>query len=358
MTPWHAAPTAALCEASRAAAAARQDRLTKPQGSLGRLEDIAIQLAARQRTERPALDRVAVIVFAADHGIAAEGVSAFPSEVTRQMLANYVGGGAAISVLARNLGASLTVVDVGTIGGRHPAGVVIDRIANGTRNFAGEAAMTAGECELALAAGARAVDAIAPAPQLLVLGEMGIGNSTSAAAVAAAMLGRPPADLVGAGTGVDAGKIALKARLIEAALVRAGCLSRPIGTGCLSRPIGAADALELVGGFEIAALAGAMVRAAQAGVSVAVDGFIATVAALCAVDLNPGVRDWLTFAHRSHERGHGLVLDALGAQPLLDLGMRLGEGSGAAVAVPLLRLACALHDEMATFDEAAVSTRA
>lgn len=349
MTPWHAAPTAALCEASRAAAAARQDRLTKPQGSLGRLEDIAIQLAARQRTGRPALDRVAVIVFAADHGIAAEGVSAFPSEVTRQMLANYVGGGAAISVLARDLGASLTVIDVGTIGGREPVGVIIDRIADGTRNFAGEAAMTPGECERALAAGARAVDAIAPAAQLLVLGEMGIGNSTSAAAVAAAMLGRPPADLVGAGTGVDAEKIALKARLIEAALVRAGCLSRPIG---------AADALVLVGGFEIAALAGAMVRAAQIGVSVAVDGFIATVAALCAVDLNPGVRDWLTFAHRSQERGHGLVLDELSAEPLLDLHMRLGEGSGAAVAVPLLRLACALHNEMATFDEAAVSTRA
>lgn len=349
MTPWHAAPTAGLCEASRAAAGARQDRLTKPQGSLGRLEGIAIQLAARQRTGRPSLDRVAVIVFAADHGIAAEGVSAFPSEVTRQMLANYVGGGAAISVLARNLGASLTVVDVGTIGGREPAGVVVERIANGTRNFAGEAAMTPGECARALAAGARAVDAIAPAAQLLVLGEMGIGNTTSASAVATAMLGHPPADLVGAGTGVDAEKIALKARLIEAALVRAGCLSRPIG---------APDALVLVGGFEIAALAGAMVRAAQAGVSVAVDGFIATVAALCAVDLNPGVRDWLTFAHRSHERGHGLVLDALGAQPLLDLGMRLGEGSGAAVAVPLLRLACALHNEMATFDEAAVSTPA
>lgn len=349
MTPWHAAPTANLCEANRVAAAARQDRLTKPQGALGRLEAIAVQLAARQRTERPALDRVAVIVFAADHGIAAEGVSAFPSEVTRQMLANYLGGGAAISVLARNLGASLTVVDVGTMGGHDPPGVVIDRIANGTRNFALEAAMTPAECERALEAGARAVDAVAPAPQLLVLGEMGIGNSTSAAAVAAAMLGRPPADLVGAGTGVDAEKIALKARLIAATLVRAGCLSRPIG---------AADALVLAGGFEIAALAGAMVRAAQAGVSVAVDGFIATVAALCAVDLNPAVRDWLIFAHRSYERGHGLVLDALDAEPLLDLGMRLGEGSGAAVAVPLLRLACALHNEMATFDEAAVSTRA
>lgn len=347
MTFRHEDPAATPCEASRQAAAARQNRLTKPQGSLGRLEALAITLAGHQRTERPAADRVAAVVFAADHGIADEGVSAFPAEVTGQMLANYLGGGAAISVLARALGVSLTVVDVGTRGDAVLPGLTVRRIARGARNFAREPAMDADQPGAAMAAGADVVDALAPRPHLLVLGEMGIGNTTSAAAVAAALLGRPPSDLVGAGTGVDARTISRKATLIAAAFDREGVAS----------PVRAADALRLFGGFEIAALAGAMVRAAQLGIGVVVDGFIASVAALCAVDLNAGVHPWLLFAHRSSERGHGLVLDALGAEPLLDLGLRLGEGSGAALAVPLLRLACELHNGMATFDEAAVSDR-
>ncbi len=346
---WYRDRVAALCEKSRLAAVERQDQLTKPQGSLGRMEEVAVELAARQATARPSLERIAIIIFAADHGIAAEGVSAFPSEVTAQMLANYVSGGAAISVLARSLGASLTVVDVGTRSEQHLANVVVRKVASGTRNFAQESAMIPGQAETALAAGAAAVDGLEPRPDLLVLGEMGIGNTTSAAAVAAALLGRPPAELVGAGTGVDPATVERKAKLIEAALVRSGCTLQPIG---------ALDALRLFGGFEIAALAGAMVRAAQLGVSVAVDGFIASVGALCAIDLNPRVRDWLTFAHRSLERGHGLVLQELNAKPLLDLDMRLGEGSGAALAIPLLRLACDLHNGMATFGEAAVANRA
>ncbi len=346
---WYSQPVAPRCEASRLAALERQNRLTKPQGSLGRMEELAIHLAGHQRTERPVLNRVAIIIFAADHGIAAEGVSAFPSEVTGQMLANYVGGGAAISVLARSLGAPLIVVDVGTCSEREIPQVVHRKIARGTMNFAHGRAMRPEQVEDALGAGAATVETMEFRAQPLVLGEMGIGNTTSAAAVAAALLGRAPADLVGAGTGVDGATIDRKAALIEAALTRAGCASRAIG---------ATEALSLVGGFEIAALAGGMVRAAQLGISVLVDGFIASVAALCAVDLNPEVRSWLIFAHRSHERGHKIVLDELQAKPLLDLGMRLGEGSGAALAVPLLRLACDLHNQMATFEEAAVADRA
>jgi nicotinate-nucleotide--dimethylbenzimidazole phosphoribosyltransferase len=346
---WYSQPVTPPCEASRLAALDRQNSLTKPQGSLGRMEAIAVELAAHQRTARPVLDRVAIIIFAADHGITGEGISAFPSEVTSQMLANYVQGGAAISVLARSLGAPLTVVDVGTYSDCQIPEVLHRKIARGTMNFVQGPAMRPEQADHALAAGAAIVEMMELRPQLLVLGEMGIGNTTSAAAVAAALLGRSPGDLVGAGTGVDGATIDRKAVLIEAALTRAGCNSRAVG---------ATEALSLVGGFEIAALAGAMVRAAQLGISVLVDGFIASVAALCAVELNAEVRAWLIFAHRSHERGHKIVLDELGATPLLDLGMRLGEGSGAAIAVPLVRLACDLHNEMATFDEAAVAGRA
>lgn len=346
---WYRQRVAPLCEKSRVAAAERQDLLTKPQGSLGRMEEVAIELAARQATSRPSVDRIAIIIFAADHGIAAEGVSAFPSEVTGQMLANYVQGGAAISVLARSLGAPLIVVDVGTCGEGDIPQVLNRKIARGTMNFAQTRAMQPEQVEDALLTGAAIVGEIETGPQLLVLGEMGIGNTTSAAAVAAALLGRAPADLVGAGTGVDRATIDRKAALIGAALLREECASPRVD---------AAEALSIVGGFEITALAGAMIRAAQLGITVLVDGFIASVAALCAVHINPDVRAWLTFAHLSHEQGHRIVLDALRAEPLLDLRMRLGEGSGAAVAVPLLRLACELHNEMATFDEAAVANRA
>lgn len=345
---WYRDPTAQVCEPSAAAARARQDRLTKPQGSLGRLEEVAVELAGRQGTDRPSLDAVEVVVFAADHGIAAEGVSAFPSAVTGQMVANYVAGGAAISVLARALGAGLTIVDVGTIGDQELPRVLTRKVGPGTRNFARGSAMDPEQVELALTAGADTIHSLQPRPQLLILGEMGIGNTTSAAALASAMQGQPAQVFVGAGTGVDAATIERKARLIDAALARAGCAGRPIP---------ALEALSLVGGFEIAALAGAMIRAAQLGISVAVDGFIASVAALCAVDLNPGTRAWLTFAHQSREQGHGKVLDALKARPLLDLGLRLGEGSGAALAVPILRLACDLHNRMATFEEAQVADR-
>jgi len=330
------------------AAEKRQQILTKPPGSLGVLETLAIRLAAMQGRDRPRADVVRIVLFAADHGVTAQGISAYPSAVTVEMLRNFARGGAAIAVLARELNASLDVVDVGTLAPSEMEGVVTDKMRRGTRDFAIEPAMTQGELDAALSAGRRAiVRVIAPGADVVILGEMGIGNTTSAAAVAAAVLGVRAVDIAGAGTGLDAEGINHKVRVIEAALA----LHRLDGA-----PADAMQALTAVGGFEIAALAGAMIGSAQAGVRVLVDGFIVTAAALAAVRINPSCAPWLIYSHRSMERGHRLVLEALGAEPILDLKLRLGEGSGAAVALPLLRMACALHCGMATFDEAQISS--
>lgn len=345
---WTLDPCALADPDSAAQALARQAQLTKPPGSLGALEDLAVRLAALQRRPRPRVDRVWISVFAADHGVAAEGVSAFPQAVTGEMVRNFAGGGAAISVLARALGASLDVVNLGTVNDPGDiAGVRRAIVAASSANFCEQPAMSAAQLQAALDAGADSLRlAGADGAQLYIGGEMGIANTTAATALACALLGRAPSELAGAGTGLDAAGIARKIAVIERAL---------------ALHASAADAreqLRCLGGFEIAALSGAFIAAAQAGMPVLVDGYIATVAALAATRLNPGVREWLLFAHRSHERGHGLLLQALDAQPLLDLGMRLGEASGAAVAVPLLRLACALHENMATFAQAGVSERA
>lgn len=330
-------------------ARARQDQLTKPQGSLGRIETLAVELAALQRADRPTLARVPVIVFAGDHGVVAQGVSAFPSEVTVQMLHNFAHGGAAISVLARELGLPLRLVDAGTRGSQPIAGVHADKPCLGTRDFSVEAAMDEDELAHALAAGRRAVEAAGDA-DLFVFGEMGIGNTTAASALACALADLPLEELVGAGTGLQGDRIAHKQRVIADALA----LHRP---HIAAHPQPAREALRRVGGLEIAAMAGAMIAAAQRGVPVLVDGFIVSAAALAAVRLQPEARPWLLFSHQSAERGHARVLAALEARPLLQLDLRLGEGSGAALAVPLLRLACALHAGMATFAEAAVSGR-
>ncbi|MBG7462542.1 nicotinate-nucleotide--dimethylbenzimidazole phosphoribosyltransferase [Pseudomonas aeruginosa] len=332
----------------RRRAAERQDRLTKPRGSLGRLEQVAIDLAALQGRERPSLERLWVTVFAGDPGGGAEGVSAYPQAVTGEMLRNFVRGGAAISVLARELGAGLEVVDLGTA---VPLEALPDvrhlRLAAGTANFVEAPAMGAEQCLLALEAGRESVRRAEQAgSQLFIGGEMGIGNTTAAAAMACALLDAPASALVGPGTGLDASGVAHKAAVIERALALHGAhRADPFET------------LRRLGGLEIAALAGAYLACAQKGMVALVDGYICSVAALCAVRLNPACRDWLLFAHSGAEPGHRLVLEALAAQPLLDLGLRLGEGSGAALAVPLLRQACALHAGMATFAEAAVSDR-
>lgn len=344
---WFCAPCPPPSETHAAAAEARQNALTKPRGALGMLERLAIQLAALQRTDRPRADDVRIVLFAGDHGITAQGVSAYPSAVTVQMLANFARGGAAISVLARELRAPLDVIDAGTMAATEIAGVITDKPCCGTRDFSHEPAMTMDEAQHALAAGRRAAQRAAEhRAELLILGEMGIGNTTSAAAIAAALLARPPADLAGAGTGLDADGIGHKARVISEALA----LHRL--TQSDTDPL---KVLIHVGGLEIAALTGAIIGAAQRGVPVLIDGFIVTVAALIAIRLNASCRDWLIYSHRSSEQGHRLVLDALGEEPILDLKLRLGEGSGAALALPIVRMACALHAQMATFAEADVS---
>jgi nicotinate-nucleotide--dimethylbenzimidazole phosphoribosyltransferase len=345
--------TGARCpEASarhRAAAAERQAQLTKPAGSLGRLEKLAIDLAALQHTDRPRAERAPIVIFAGDHGVTAAGVSAFPSEVTVQMLANFAGGGAAIAVLARELGQPLTLIDAGTLARDAMPGVLVDKPRPGTRDFSQEAALEPGELAHALACGRRAVESLGGQADLLLLGEMGIGNTTCAAAMICALTGGDPAAIAGAGTGLDDAGRRRKAAVIGEALQRHGLAGR----------VSAPDAVLLaVGGLEVAALCGAIVAAAQAGIPVLIDGFIVSAAALAAVRLNPSCRPWLIFSHRSAEQGHMTVLDALDAEPLLDLNLRLGEGSGAALALPLVRLACALHNGMATFAEAAVSNRA
>ena len=329
-------------------AQARQQQLTKPAGSLGRLESVAVQLAGLQGQVKPALDQLWIAIFAGDHGVVAEGVSAFPQEVTGQMLLNFVSGGAAISVLARQLGACLEVVDLGTVTpSLNLPGVRHLNLGPGTANFVQGPAMTQVQGELALQAGRDSVQrAIAAGAQLFIGGEMGIGNTTAASALACALLDCPVVHLAGPGTGLNAAGVSHKAQVIERALALHGAQR--------------SDALQTLfnlGGFEIAALVGAYLACAQEGVAVLVDGFICSVAALVAVRLNPACREWLLFGHRGAEPGHRHVLETLNAEPLLELGLRLGEGSGAALAVPLLRLACDLHGQMATFAEAAVADR-
>lgn len=346
MDDWWRQPCQAISEPHVERARARQAQLTKPPGSLGRLEDLAVQLAGLQATDRPSLERVQVVVFAADHGIAEEGVSAFPQAVTCEMVRNFARGGAAINVLAQTVGAALEVIDVGTaLAPEDLAEVRSERIAAGTANFAQQAAMRETQLAQALGSGRDAVSrARDNGAQLLIGGEMGIANTSAATALACVLLQRPAAELTGPGTGLNAKGVYHKAAVIDRALDLHGVTA--------DQPL---VALRHVGGFEIAALVGTFIAAAQNGLPVLVDGFIASVAALTATRINPSLADWLLYAHRSAEPGHARVLEALAAQPLLDLGMRLGEGSGAAVALPLLRQALALHNRMATFAEAGVS---
>jgi nicotinate-nucleotide--dimethylbenzimidazole phosphoribosyltransferase len=332
----------------REAARARQDQLTKPTGALGRLETLAIELAGLQHTDRPRALNAPITVFAGDHGIVAQGVSAYPQAVTIAMMANFCAGGAAISVLARELGSRLEVVDAGTLAETPMHGVVTDKPRRGTRDFSMEMALQAAELAFAFDCGRRTVARSSEGkPDLLILGEMGIGNTTSAAAIAAALLQVKAEAIAGHGTGIDAAGRAHKARVIDAALARHG----------LAADASPERVLCAVGGLEIAAISGAIIAAAQDRIPLLIDGFIVSVAALTAVRINPSCRPYLIFSHRSAEQGHRIVLDGLDAHPLLDLDLRLGEGSGAALALPLVRSACVLHNGMATFAEAAVPDR-
>ena len=313
------------------------DSQTKPPGSLGALEAVMALIAASQRSLKPELGTPHMLVFAADHGVAGAGVSAYPRAVTAQMVGNFAAGGAAINVLCRSLGVALTVVDAGVDWDAPPPGVVAASQGRGTANFLAGPAMSGAAARRAQAAGAALVRALPAADRLIGFGEMGIGNTTSAAAVLAALLGMSPAAVVGRGTGVDDAGLARKRSAIRAALARhAG-----------------AEPLASLGGFEIAMMAGAMAQAARERRLVVVDGFVAT-AAWAAVD-SPTLRAHSLFAHVSAERAHRAVLARLGVTPLLDLGLRLGEGSGAALAMPLVQSAAALLREMATFEAAGVS---
>jgi nicotinate-nucleotide--dimethylbenzimidazole phosphoribosyltransferase len=332
-------------EEARAAAQAELDRKTKPRGSLGALEALAAQIAAVRRSVAPEPLEAAIVVAAADHGVAEEGVSAYPQEVTRQMLANFASGGAAISVLARAVGAELRVVDAGVVEPyEHPA-ITSLRVGPGTANAATGPAMSRADASEAIERGVRlAQELVRSGANVVVLGDMGIGNTTSAAALACALLDRPPAGMCGPGTGLDAGGVVHKVEVVERMLAA----NRPSEDD----PLGA---LAAVGGFEIGLLTGVALGAAAAPAIVVLDGFITGVAALVAVRLDPAAAGYLVASHRSPEPGHAVVLDALGLEPLLDLGLRLGEASGAALALPLLQAARAILVEMATFQAAGVT---
>lgn len=345
---WLTLPARKPDETARNSALARQQQLTKPPGALGQLEALAIQLAAMQGREKPQIDKVFISVFAGDHGIAEENVSAFPQLVTAEMVKNFARGGAAICVLAKQLDAKLEVVNLGTaFDTGNLSGVLQCNIGKGTANFARQPAMTEAQLIAAMQAGRDSAEHAAKlGAHLYIGGDMGIANTTSAAALACALLKRSPQQLAGPGTGLDANGVQHKAEVIARAL--------KLHEAHLNHPL---EILRRLGGFEIAALSAAYISCAQRGITVLVDGYITTAAALLAVRIQPTVADWLLYAHRSAEPGHILMLDALKAETLLELGMRLGEGSGAGVAVPVLRLACALHNNMATFSEAGVSEK-
>ncbi|MFN7154282.1 MAG: nicotinate-nucleotide--dimethylbenzimidazole phosphoribosyltransferase [Acidovorax sp.] len=326
------------------------DHKTKPLGSLGRLEALALTLGQILGTETPVLEQPQMVVFAADHGLAARGVSAFPSDVTWQMVENFLAGGAAVSVLARQHGLGLTVVDCGVardISPRESAPcqprLLLRKVAPGSQDASVGPAMSAEQCAQALANG---VDVVRGLPgNVLLLGEMGIANTSVASLLLARLAGLPLAEVTGAGTGLDAAGIERKRAVLQQALDANARATSPL------------DALAALGGYEVATMVGAVLQAAAERRVIVVDGFITSAAVLVASRLQPAVLQRCVFAHRSGERGHSLMLAQMQAEPLLDLGLRLGEGSGAALAWPLLQSACAVLAEMASFESAGVATQ-
>jgi nicotinate-nucleotide--dimethylbenzimidazole phosphoribosyltransferase len=346
MSHWYYHPVALPSSGMAEQARAHQNQLTKPQGSLGYLEEVVIQLAGLQQRAMPQLNQIAIAIFAADHGVVAKGISAYPQIVTAEMIKNFSRGGAAITVLARQLSAKFQVINLGTIAELDIMPNVTDcRIAAGTANFCETAAMSAEQLQQALSVGCDIVMAYKNL-DVFVGGEMGIGNTTSAAALACALLDLSPAELVGAGTGLDAAGIAHKVEVVQRALDLHG--------EKLTQPL---TILQALGGFEIAALCGSYIACAQQGIPMIIDGFISSVAALFACKINPAARAWMLFGHQGAEKGHQRVLAALNARPILQLDMRLGEGSGAALAISVLQQACLLHRDMATFDAAGVTDK-
>ncbi len=327
-------------------AQARQDNLTKPQGSLGLLEELSVQVAGIQGTVRPGIRDKVIVTMAGDHGVSAEGVSLYPQEVTAQMVYNFLRGGAGINVLARHVGARVVVVDMGVAVDLEPhPELVVKKVAYGTKNMAQEPAMTREEAVRAIEAGIEVVESeLGRGMDIVGTGDMGIGNTTASSAVVAALTGAPVAEVTGRGTGIGDEQWAHKVGTIERALA----LHRPDPTDPL-------DVLAKVGGLEIGGIAGVILGAAAHRLPVVIDGFIAGAGALIAAGLAPQVKDYLIAAHLSVERGHRLVLERLGLTALLNLNMRLGEGTGAALGISLVEAAVKILNEMATFAEAGVS---
>ena len=338
----------ALDETAAAAARDRQDTLTKPPGSLGRLEALTIQIAGITGQAIPVIKQKVIITMAGDHGVVADGVSAFPQDVTPEMVMNFLHGGAAINSLARHVGARIVVVDMGVAVDMppHPE-LVVKKVAHGTRSIAHGPAMTREQAIQSVQAGIEVVEAeIVRGLDIVGTGDMGIGNTTPSAAIACALTGELPARIAGRGTGLDDAGLQHKISIIEQSLA----VNKPDARDGL-------DVLAKVGGFEIGGLAGVMLGAAAHQKPVMVDGFISTAAAMIAVTIAPAVLPYLIAAHRSQEYGHSAMLAWLGLDPLLDLHMRLGEGTGAAIGISLAEAACKLLAEMATFAEAGVSDK-
>ena len=343
MIEWINSPADTPCEKSRQQALMRQQQLTKPPGSLGRLEQLAIDFAGFQKTDKPRLDNIIIRVFAADHGVAAEAISAFPQAVTAQMIHNFSSGGAAITVLARQHKANFSVVNLGTVEPLPELPKLHNvQLAPGTANFCERPAMSYEQMIAALVVGRDSCGS--EMINLFIGGEMGIGNTTSAAAIFCTLLDVKVTDIIGRGTGIDDAGLQRKEQVIHKAL--------RLHNSSIGSP---EDVLRCLGGFEIAALVGAYIGNAQQGVPSLVDGYITTAAALLACRINPSVAPWLIFSHCSAESAHGLILNAMKVKPLINLDMRLGEASGAGVAVSLIHSALLLHSHMATFTEAGVS---
>lgn len=323
------------------------DALTKPPGSLGRLEEIARRLVAIRRERRPSVGRKVIFVMAGDHGVVVEGVSAFPQEVTPQMVQNFLNGGAAINVLARHVGAEVVVADVGVASDMAPHPQLVDKkIGYGTGNIAREPAMRRDQAVASLEAGIEILESEAQSRGVGIVGtgDMGIGNTTPSSAIISAITGQSPEETTGRGTGINDRQWTHKVQIVEQALR----VNRP-------DPEDGLDVLTKVGGFEIGAIAGLVLAAASQRVPVVVDGFISTAGALIAATLQPSVSGYLFAAHRSTEAGHQAVLDRMGWRPILDLEMRLGEGTGAALAMGIIEAAAKILAEMATFENAGVS---
>lgn len=327
----------------------RLDMLTKPRGSLGRLEDLARKLCALMQEEKPQLNEKVIFVLASDHGIVAEGVSAYPQDVTWQMVLNFLQGGAAINVLSRAAQSRVRVVDAGVAKDFKPAdGLIVKKINKGTSNFLQGPAMTREDAVRSVLSGVQLVENEREngGAHIIGTGEMGIGNTSAASAITAVITGKPVSEVTGRGTGLETDQLARKIHVIEKAIA----VNKPDREDAL-------DILSKIGGYEIGGLAGVILGAAKNKIPVMLDGFISGAAALIADLLSPAARPYLIAAHRSAEPGHDAILSHLGLKPLLDLGMRLGEGTGAALGMFLAECACRIFNEMATFEEAGVSEK-